>query len=315
MGASLNSLPSAVSAQQLYDRATATAALGAWECNLANTALSWTEGVYDLFGLPRESTIYRSAILDLYHEQSRREMDQRRSAAIRTGKGFALDCRIRTAAGEDRWMRLLVGVGYEHGRPKRIFGSKQDVTAEKRMWTGLAAATRDDPLTGLANRRTFDDKLQAILREQAGVPGCFALVVFDVDHFRRINDHFSRAAGDDCLRCLATRLNRLFPDAVVMSRSGDDEFALLLRVPGGESYLAATLTGALRLLSRPIPRGHSALEFTLSAGAALLKRDRHHDASALFADAEAALQAARMAGRGCVRVFGEPIATRAAPMP
>lgn len=308
-GASLNSLPPADPAQQLYDQATAPAALGAWECMLANEALSWTEGVYDLFGLSREAPIYRAAILDLYHEQSRREMERRRAAAISTGKGFALDCRIRTAAGEDRWMRLIVGIGYEHGRPKRIFGSKQDVTAEKRMWTGLAGAARNDPLTGLTCRRAFDDRVQALLQEQVAGAGRFALVLFDIDHFRRINEHFSRAAGDECLRSLAARLGRLFPDAVVMARSGDDEFALLLRVPGGESYLSATLAGALRLLSRPVPRGNGAMEFTLSAGAALLERTRHQDALAIFAEAEAALQAARLAGRGCVRVFGGPVAT------
>lgn len=299
----MNSLSSAISTQQLYDQATAEAALGAWECTLANQALSWTDGVYDVFGLPRQSSIHRAAILDLYHEQSRREMEQRRAAAINTGRGFALDCQIRTATGEERWMRLLVGVGYEHGRPTRIFGSKQDITAEKRLWTGLAAGARNDPLTGLASFEAFDGAVGKALRDQADGSGGFALVVFDVDHFRRINEHFSRAAGDECLRSLAARLGRLFPDAVVMARE-EDAFALLLRVPGGESYLSATLVGALRLLSRPLPRGHAAIAFTLSAGAALLKRGRHHDPAALFADAGAALQAARLAGRGCLRIFG-----------
>jgi diguanylate cyclase (GGDEF)-like protein len=314
MGASLNILPKTTSAQQLYDRATAGGALGAWECNLANEALSWTDGVYDLFGLPRNAPIYRASILDLYHEQSRREMEQLRSAAIRTGQEFALDCRIRTAGGEDRWMRLLVGVGYQHGRPVRIFGSKQDVTAEKRMWDGVSTFARYDTLTGLATRRAFDDKLQVIAREHADGPGSFALVVFDIDHLRTINESFGRKAGDDCLRCLAARLGRLFPDALVVARSGEDEFALLLRVPGGQGHLAATLEGAHNLLSRPIPRERVSIPFSLSIGAAVLK-PHHQQQREIFADAEAALRVARIAGRNCVRIFEAPFVANAVRLP
>ena len=89
----MNSQQLTAATQSLYDRAAAAAAVGAWECNLANESLSWTDGVYDLFGLQRGSAIYRSATLDLYEERSRREMNQARSKAISTGQGFALDCR------------------------------------------------------------------------------------------------------------------------------------------------------------------------------------------------------------------------------
>ena len=64
------------------------AAIGAWECNLANHSLIWTDGVYDLFGLPRGSTVQRSSILDLYEEGSRGEMERMRGSVIRNGGAF-----------------------------------------------------------------------------------------------------------------------------------------------------------------------------------------------------------------------------------
>lgn len=171
----MNSQQLTAATQPLYDRAVAAAAVGAWECNLANESLSWTDGVYDLFGLHRGSAIYRSATLDLYEERSRREMNQLRSKAISTGQGFALDCRIKSANGDKRWMRLIVGVGYEHGRPIRIFGSKQDVTAEKGLWSETAALVRANATTNLTARRSFTDAVRQFRQERDASPSASRL--------------------------------------------------------------------------------------------------------------------------------------------
>lgn len=297
----------------LYDRAVATAALGAWECNLADETLSWTDGVYDLFGLKRNSAIYRSATLDLYEESSRREMNQLRSKAIGTGQGFALDCRIRAATGERRWMRLVVGVGHQHGRPVRIFGSKQDVTAEKGLWTELASLARTEPATGTFAHRRFLEPLRAL--RHAGSPEAerCAFAIFRIDGFDAIHERFGKAAGEELLRCLDGRLQRLFPDALAVERFGDGAFGLMLRMPGDRLYLGTMLDGTRRLLCRPALHGAMVLDFTLSIGAALRQPGRYREQDQIFAEAEAALRLAGLAGGNCVRVFDGPVtAIRAA---
>jgi two-component system sensor kinase FixL len=115
----------------MYDRASALARIGVWECDLATEALTWTDGVYDLFELPRGAPVDRDAALDLYDEDSRREMEALRARAIAEGSSFSLDVRIRTAKGNERWIRLTADVERENGRSVRIFGTKQDVTAER----------------------------------------------------------------------------------------------------------------------------------------------------------------------------------------
>src|SRR3546814_890199 len=117
--------------RKMYDRSSALARIGVWECDLATEALTWTDGVYDLFEIPRGSPLARAEIVDLYEEESRREMERLRAAAIRDGTGFTLDIHVRTAKGNPRWLRLTVDVEQEDGRSVRIFGTKQDITEEK----------------------------------------------------------------------------------------------------------------------------------------------------------------------------------------
>lgn len=304
----MNSHQLVAATKPLYNHSLQPAALGAWECNLANETLSWTDGIYDLFGLQRGSEIYRKATLDLYEERSRREMEQRRSNAIRTGQGFALDCRIRAASGEKRWMRLIVGVGHQHGRPIRIFGSKQDVTAEKGLWSTVASLTRLETPTSIAARRGFTDALRQFRQGRDRERERFALAIFEVDRFPTLVENHGRAAGDAVIGSFGERLRRLFPDAIATDQTGPGTFALLLRMPGDKGYLATMLSGTRKLLCRPLPRGSLVIDFTISIGAALLTLEGAGEPNEIFAEAEAALHVAGLAGGDCVRVFDGPVA-------
>jgi two-component system sensor kinase FixL len=118
--------------KKMYDRASALARIGVWECDLATETLTWTDGVYDLFELPRETRLDRADIVGMYEEGSRREMERLRAQAVRDGTSFALDIRIRTARGNPRWLRLTADIEKDSsGRSVRIFGTKQDITEEK----------------------------------------------------------------------------------------------------------------------------------------------------------------------------------------
>jgi diguanylate cyclase (GGDEF)-like protein len=124
-----------------------------------------------------------------------------------------------------------------------------------------------DPLTGVANRRGFDEALerrwQASLRER--VP--LLLVLLDVDHFKLYNDHYGHGAGDDCLRRIGAALNATFDKpGELAARVGGEEFALLLPGGGGDAPLARLLD-AIRGLA--IPHAHSAAttRVSVSAGA------------------------------------------------
>ena len=199
-------------------------------------------------------------------------MERMRSEAIRGGGSFMLDARIQTRRGVNRWMRLMADVAFEHGRPVRIFGAKQDITYEKELWERLRQLAECDPLTGLANRGVFEERYHKLSKNDFSEVSIAALALIDLDRFKAINDRLGHAAGDECLRQVAIRLNRSFGDAILVARIGGDELAVLLRGPRARLEIRKMLANALHALCRPVIWGNLRIDVGTSIGAAILKR-------------------------------------------
>ena len=114
----------------LDDHALALQGIGVWDCDLGDNALTWSDGVYDLFGLPRGVPVRRETAVGLYEEGSRSAMERLRAYAIRHRRGFTLDVDIRPANGGVRWVRLLGAPICVNSRPVRLRGLKYDVTQQ-----------------------------------------------------------------------------------------------------------------------------------------------------------------------------------------
>ena len=114
--------------KRMYDRSSELAKIGVWEFDLVAERMTWTDGVYDLFELPRGAPLTRAQALEYYSDRSRREMERMRADIIANGGSFVVDIQIRTAKGNDRWLRLTADAERENGRSVRIFGTKQDIT-------------------------------------------------------------------------------------------------------------------------------------------------------------------------------------------
>lgn len=162
----------------------------------------------------------------------------------------------------------------------------------------LADLSLTDALTGIANRRHFDQALQAL---STGVPprGA-ALLLIDIDFFKRVNDRHGHGVGDTCLRRVAERLAQALPPGTLLARLGGEEFAVLR--DGGSLGDALALGEALRraIESGPIPTEAGPLAVTVSIGLAL--QPPAPSAEALMDAADAALYRAKSAGRN--RVVG-----------
>ena len=100
---------------------------GCWECDLVDDALTWSGGVYDIFGLPRDAVISRDEAVALYREESRAAMERLRSYAIRHKRGFTLDVEICPVIGGRRTMRLIAYPIVQDGRTVRLHGLKMIV--------------------------------------------------------------------------------------------------------------------------------------------------------------------------------------------
>lgn len=290
---------------RLYDQALNVARIGAWECELETERLSWTQGVYDIFGYPVSNPLRRASIVDLYIDESRRNMELARAEVIRSGRPVTLDTEIRTWRGEKRWMRLSIHAVREDGRPVRIFGSKQDVTSDRQAMESLRQQAETDPLTGLANRAVFQASYREVVSDSLNHGFASALVLIDLDGFKELNDTFGHLAGDACLCEVAQRLWRAFYNAGLVGRLGGDEFAIILRAPTNPARIARVLQQTVAMLSRPLFWNGLRIEVSVSIGAALVGRPHRRRIVELFAEADKALYDAKAAGRNRVHLFGD----------
>ncbi len=305
-------LPSAEVRARLYDQAFDFAGIGAWECELATERLTWTSGVYDIFGFPMSNPLRRASIVDLYVEESRRNMELARAEVIRTGRAVSLDTEIVTWRGARRWMRLSINAIGEGGRTVRIFGSKQDVTADREAMENLRRRAETDALTGLANRSVFQARYREVVCDSLNHGSASALVLIDLDRFKEMNDTFGHAAGDACLCEVAMRLRRAFQNAGLVARIGGDEFALILRAPVAPAQIARVLQEAVVMLCRPLFWNGLRLDIGASIGASLVGRPHRRKIADLFAEADSALYDAKAAGRNRVYLFSGDGGSRSA---
>lgn len=163
----------------------------------------------------------------------------------------------------------------------------------------LEELVEQDALTATVNRRGLDRRLPRELGRAAREAQPLALVMIDLDHFKRFNDLRGHAAGDSLLRDLAAAWHPELRAADLLARYGGEEFTLVL--PDTRAERAAALVERLRAR---VPEGQ-----TFSAGIAVW--DGQESAAALLARADAALLIAKRSGRRCT-VMAEPAAVRAA---
>ncbi len=181
--------------------------------------------------------------------------------------------------------------------------SKERVEREQRVMAS------SDPLTGILNRRAFVDEGERRLVASPPDPGC-VLLLFDIDHFKRINDAFGHATGDTVLQAFCRLATERLPAGAVFARLGGEEFGCLL--PGTSAiegyYAAEYVRNALAL--RPLQVEEACFRVTVSIGLATTVVSGR-DLQVLMSDADSALYRAKRAGRNRVYYGDIPVAIAA----
>jgi diguanylate cyclase (GGDEF)-like protein len=284
--------------RKIFNRSSAVAKIGVWECTLPEETLHWTDVVYDLFDLPRGSPLDRAQIVKCYSEASAKELHVRRSKAIDERGGFDMEAEIITAKGNRRWIRLTATVECAEDVPVRIFGMKQDITEQKILLERTRYLAEFDLMTGLANRSQFQSRLSYLCEREPNASG--ALMLIDLDGFKGVNDTLGHAVGDECLKEIAQRLKQVCRDVEVVARIGGDEFAVLLGPHSCQSAIADLAGQIVEAVSRPVEHCGQSIKLGASVGIALLDTCTPDE---LFKKADSALYAAKAAGRNTFQIF------------
>jgi diguanylate cyclase (GGDEF)-like protein len=198
----------------------------------------------------------------------------------------------------ERYSRPLLRDGQIHGR----VWSFRDVSDRKHFEAQLVHIASHDPLTGLFNRRRFDEELdrQLLEAQRYGVSG--ALLFLDLDQFKDVNDSRGHRAGDDLLTSLALLLSQRLRETDVIARLGGDEFAVLL--PHADASQAESVANDLlnAIRGHTFEVGGAALGITVSLGIALFP-DHGVTAGELLSRADMAMYRAKEEGRNRACTF------------
>lgn len=205
---------------------------------------------------------------------------------------------------------LHVTPAADSGEIDGVVAVMRDITEQKDLQDKLASLAATDALTGLANRRAFDERLADEWARARRDGTQLSLLLIDVDHFKKFNDHYGHLAGDGCLRALGRILSAIARrPADLAARYGGEEFAVLLpnTGPDGCVEVGEGIRQALHDLAMHHAQNPPSRLVTVSVGAATSLPSQASDSSTLVAAADRALYAAKDSGRDRLVVSGQVV--------
>ena len=224
------------------------------------------------------------------------------------GQGARFEVEIQPPRGEPRWVEISMNrVRLEAG--ELVIGIVRDVTERRGLQTALHHHASHDDLTGLVNRREFQQRLRALVDTLPPDRGPHALIYIDLDQFKVVNDTCGHPAGDELLRQLALQLKQLVAPHDVIARLGGDEFGLLVHDRSIEDAMrvAESLCETVSRY-RFVWKGRS-FEVTASVGVCAIDSDTA-SAEELLSAADAACYVAKDQGRNRAQLyFGGTVCT------
>jgi len=228
------------------------------------------------------------------------DRDERSLNDLLRGKlpSYQVEKRYRHAWGHHLWVLLTVSlVRDQRGEPLYLVSQVQDISERKELATRLEYVIDHDFLTGLFNRRRFQQELAREVERMSRYGTEGAVLMIDLDNFKNVNDAFGHKAGDDLLRGVAGALRHRMRQTDVLARVGGDEFAMLLpETDADQAQIVAE--GIVKTLGRQVAvLGEQTIHITASVGFALFDGLK---AAELLEFADLAMYAAKAAGRNRV---------------
>ncbi|MHC4400408.1 MAG: GGDEF domain-containing protein [Planctomycetota bacterium] len=196
---------------------------------------------------------------------------------------------VSRAVGINEWLKQRLTVAEE-----RLQQQARDIECH-------ISEARTDALTGLPNRRAFDDELARRVAEARRKQTVFSLMMLDADRFKLLNDRYGHQAGDDVLRHLAKITRNTLREMDMIARYGGEEFAVILPMTCGSDGKRAVQRIGAKIAESKFQAGKKAIEMTVSIGLSVVVAG--DSPASLIQRADDALYASKRGGRNCGHFF------------
>ncbi|MCB2154778.1 EAL domain-containing protein [bacterium] len=287
---------------------------GLWDWNLRTNRIYLSPRWKTMLGYDEDEVgDSPSEWMDRIHPEDRdrvkAEIDQHLD---RNTAHFESEHRVRHRDGAYRWMLCRgLAVGDRAGQLHRMAGSQTDITERKVAEEQLLQAAYYDALTGLPNRAYLMDRLwRSIIRSRDSDSYQYAVLFFDLDRFKNINDSLGHTLGDQLLIALAERLKSCVRTGDVVARLGGDEFTVLLEGISDVSDATSIADKVLREITTPFNLGGHIVYTNGSIGIAL-SHSGYQRPEDLLRDADTAMYSAKELGKARYMVFDRGMHDRA----
>lgn len=292
--------------------------LGLWDWNLASDELQVNDREWQMMGYTRDEVVLTPAFWKgLIHPDDGPAVLAAFTAHMQ-GKipAYRIEHRMRHKDGHWMWVlnHAMLTERDAANTPLRMLGTHLDISERKRVDAQIADNAAEleranallsrlsltDGLTGVGNRRLFDQTLSAEWTRGTRQKQPLALLMIDIDHFKLYNDSYGHQGGDDCLRRVADTLAKcVLRGGELVARYGGEEFAVLLPFTdlAGAKVVARRCLGQLSAAGLPHRASPISQWLTLSIGVACITPEAGRTSDTLVQAADKALYQAKASGR------------------
>ena len=299
---------SLLKSEERYALAAKGGRTGILDLDLVNNTVYYSDNWKTMLGYePREIGSRPEELLGRIHPDDLVPALETLKAHIR-GLTPEFQCELRVQHKSGRWIWLLsrgLAVRDERGRAQRVTGSQTDITANKALEEQLHREATRDELTGLYNRRHFNEAFSAFMGAAAARGHALSLAVGDLDRFKGVNDTYGHQAGDEVIKRFAARISSILRGKDLAARIGGDEFCILFPFTGADQALLG-LERVRDGLAEETFRGPEGQDFKVSATFGLAQLAPGMSQEQLMKAADDALYEAKRRGRDQVAVAPEP---------
>jgi len=187
-------------------------------------------------------------------------------------------------------------------RLQRIDGTITDITERKQSQERIEYLAQYDTVTGLPNRRLFNDRLTLAMARDKRLDKMTALLLFDLDRFKQVNETLGHSAGDKVLQAVTARLRERLREVDTIARLGGDEFVVILESVTDKVHAAGVAQDIVEAMAEPFVLAGQEIFVTASVGVALCPADAE-SVEKLIENAEFAMYQAKQEGRNNVQLY------------
>jgi diguanylate cyclase (GGDEF)-like protein/PAS domain S-box-containing protein len=211
--------------------------------------------------------------------------------------------RIVLADGEVRTVENRAHVVRDtEGKLQRIDGTITDITERKQAEERIDYLAQYDMVTGLPNRRLFNDRLSLALARDKRLGAMTAVLLLDLDRFKQINESLGHSVGDKVLQAVTARLRERLREVDTVARLGGDEFAVILESVTDKAQAFSVAEKIVEMMAEPITLEGEEVVVTASVGVALYPADAD-SVEKLIENAELAMYQAKQDGRNAMQAY------------